>query len=198
MRLYNNKEKAEHILERCNIFLKEQKPFYGFDKKNSDAPQNACAKEGRTNPQGIYLYTAKDIKTAILESHSQMQKMFNICTIKVVKDARIYDFTYSPMEINENEYSKYSDLHTISEEFSEPNFGDAIEYLPTQFLCEYIRKMGFDGIKYKSSVSVNGYNILFFDTDEKTRLYDIIGSNIYTVNLIDIDFCQEFPIDYEV
>ena len=64
-----------------------------------------------------------------------MQKMYNIATIEIIRDAKIFDFTYSPEKIKEDEYSIVADLHRISEEFSKPNFGDQIEYAPTQFLC---------------------------------------------------------------
>lgn len=193
--LLANSEKSKGISEKVRKILEEQAPFYGFDKKNSDAPPGCMAKEGRANAKGIsYLYAANEIKTAILEMRPQMQKTYNICSIKVVKDAKIFDFTYASTERKDTEYSIILDLHRISEEFSKPNFGDSIEYLPTQFLCEYIRKMGFDGIKYKSAVSIDGYNVLFFDTNVETRKYDVIDSKIYTLNSIDIDFSQVLPM----
>ena len=113
-----------------------------------------------------------------------MQKMYNIATIEIIRDAKIFDFTYSPEKIKEDEYSIVADLHRISEEFSKPNFGDQIEYAPTQFLCEYIKRLGFDGIKFKSAVSATGTNVLLFDVDAKTRVYDITGSKVYTVNTL--------------
>ena len=140
---------------------------------------------------------AKDIKTAILEMRPQMQKMYNIATIEIIRDAKIFDFTYSPEKIKEDEYSIVADLHRISEEFSKPNFGDQIEYAPTQFLCEYIKRLGFDGIKFKSAVSATGTNVLLFDVDAKTRVYDITGSKVYTVNTLDIDISQVMPMENE-
>lgn len=193
-----DEEKRRRITEKIDNLLNNKKDFYGFDKSNSDAPPNAYAKEGRANPKGIsYLYTAKDIKTAILEMRPQMQKMYNIATIEIIRDAKIFDFTYSPEKIKEDEYSIVADLHRISEEFSKPNFGDQIEYAPTQFLCEYIKRLGFDGIKFKSAVSATGTNVLLFDVDAKTRVYDITGSKVYTVNTLDIDISQVMPMENE-
>lgn len=193
--LLANREKSKSVLEKMRKILEEHAPFYGFDKKNSDAPPSCMAKEGRANAKGIsYLYAAKDIKTAILEMRPQMEKSYNVCSVKVIKDAKIFDFTYAPTEIKDTEYSILLDLHRISEEFSKPNFGDPIEYLPTQFLCEYISKMGFDGIKYKSAVSAGGYNVLFFDTNAETRVYDVLDSKVYKVNSIDINISQALPI----
>ena len=52
-----------------------------------------------------------------------------------------------------------------------------LNYL-TQFLCEYIKRFGYDGIKFKSSVSATGNNVLLFDVNEKSRVYDITGSKV--------------------
>lgn len=194
--LCSDEEKSARITKKIDNLIKSKRAFYGYDKSNSDAPPNVYAKEGRANPKGIsYLYAAKDIKTAILEMRPQMKKMYNIATIEITKDAKIFDFTYSPEEMKEDEYSIVADLHRISEEFSKPNFGDSIEYAPTQFLCEYIKRLGYDGIKFKSAVSSTGTNVLLFDVDEKSRVYDVIGSKVYVVNSIDIDISQIVPIE---
>lgn len=100
----------------------------------------------------------------------------------------------SPEKIKEDEYSIVADLHRISEEFSKPNFGDQIEYAPTQFLCEYIKRLGFDGIKFKSAVSATGTNVLLFDVDAKTRVYDITGSKVYTVNTLSLKVLRGWMI----
>ena len=61
--LCGDEEKRKRIADRIDSLMKKEDEFYGYDKSNSDAPPNACAKEGRANPQGIsYLYTALDIK----------------------------------------------------------------------------------------------------------------------------------------
>jgi hypothetical protein len=40
--------------------------------------------------------------------------------------------------------------------------GAAIEYVPSQYLCEFIKKAGWDGVIYRSSVS-DGKNLALFD-----------------------------------
>lgn len=123
--LCGDEEKRRRITEKIDNLLNNKKDFYGFDKSNSDAPPNAYAKEGRANPKGIsYLYTAKDIKTAILEMRPQMQKMYNIATIEIIRDAKIFDFTYSPEKIKEDEYSIVADLHRIWTDRLQSSSGD--------------------------------------------------------------------------
>ncbi len=196
IRLLGNQSINKKIADKIDALMNKEDSFYGYDKKGSDAPPNELAKEGRANPKGIsYLYATNDVNTAILEQRPQMGKMYNIATVQLIKDAKIFDFTYYPEKNNEEDYSVIADLHRISEEFSKPNFGDSIEYAPTQFLCEYIKTLGFDGIKYKSAVSNTGYNILFFDVNESTRVYDITGSKVYSVDSINIKSSQVVPME---
>lgn len=127
----------------------------------------------------------------------QMQKMYNIATVEIVRNAKIFDFTYVPEEIKTDEYSMVAVLQRISREFSKPVFGDPIGYVPTQFLCEYIKTLGYDGIKFKSAVSETGTNVVLFDVNEKTRVYDVTGSKVYTVDSLHIDVSQVLPVENE-
>lgn len=86
-------------------------------------------------------------------------------------------------------------MYNISQNFSKPNLGNNQDYLPTQYICEFIRKIGFEGIKFKSSVSNDGYNILLFDTRQDCKKYDIIESRVYSVKNINIEAEEILPIN---
>jgi hypothetical protein len=43
----------------------------------------------------------------------------------------------------------------------------AIDYLPSQYLCEFIKKRGYDGVVYRSSVS-DGINLALFNLAKAT------------------------------
>jgi hypothetical protein len=66
----------------------------------------------------------------------------------------------------------------LGEELTRPvlQSGAAIDYIPTQYLCEFIKKCGFDGVVYRSSVS-EGINLALFNPVKaiggKVALYDI-------------------------
>ncbi len=45
--------------------------------------------------------------------------------------------------------------------------GAAIDYIPSQYLCEFIKKSPFDGVVYRSSVS-DGINLALFDPGKAT------------------------------
>lgn len=196
--LSGNVEKFED-LQRCVMeVIDKAKPFWGFDERNSDAPAKEHAIAGRANSCGIsFLYTTEDKKTAIMEMRPQIGQNYNVCKIETCKDIRIFDFTYIPEELKEGDYLKSGDLYAISKEFSKPNFGDADDYVPTQYLCEYLREKGFDGIRYNSAVSPDGINVIIFDTNSEDKAYKIVESRVYTVNNINIEFGQVLPVEFE-
>ena len=50
----------------------------------------------------------------------------------------------------------------IANRFSVPNHGDSLHYLPTQFLSETIKQMGFEGIRFRSALRQGGINVVLF------------------------------------
>ena len=191
-------KKLEELSQLIKKVIEEEKPFWGLDEKNCDAPPKEYAKAGRANSNGIsFLYAATDKKTAIMEMRPQIGQSFNICEIEICRDIRIFDFTYSVGELKEDEYAKSGDLYVISKEFSQSNYGNGNDYIPTQYLCEYIRQKGFDGIRYKSAVSLEGINVIIFDTNKDDKAYKIIESRVYGVKDMDIKFEQVFPIEMD-
>lgn len=193
-----DEKKRMKIANTLKSSLKHVKDFYGFDEENSDAPPSEKATEGRANPKGIsYLYATKDVKTAVLELRPQMGKDYSVATIEMIDEAKVYDLTRSLGDENGNDSILGTQLHRVSEEFSKPNMGDTLDYVPTQYLCEYIKKLGFDGLIYKSAVSATGKNVLLFNTDVSSRKYHIIGSKLYRTNAIEVDISQMLPIGNE-
>ena len=145
-------------------------------------PPNDLASGGRANPLGIsYLYTATTPETAIHEIRPHVNdnvtvaKFSFVCNINNIIDLRHPRkilFQYSPFALDEDDlelrcsYLEYLDI--IGEELSKPILPREaqLEYLPTQYLCEFIKHHKFSGIAYKSSIdqSTNsGFNIVFFD-----------------------------------
>ena len=46
-----------------------------------------------------------------------------------------------------------------------PNADDPRNYIPTQFLSEKIKELGFDCIRFRSSLKVNGVNVVVFQPE---------------------------------
>lgn len=194
--LYGEMSKIQELRHCITETEIREKPFWGFNEKDCDAPPKEQAKAGRANSAGIrFLYAASDKKTAIMEMRPQNGQYFNVCKIILCRNILLFDFTYKTNEMKENEFTKSGDLYAISKEFSYPNYGIPEDYIPTQYLCEYLRQKGFDGIKYKSAVSPTGTNLIIFDTDSSDKAYEIVESRVYEVENIDIQFEQIIPIE---
>ena len=72
----------------------------------------------------------------------------------------------------------------LSNLLSELNYGGEEDYLPTQYLCEYIRELGFDGIRFASSLNQNGKIIVLFDAnDNNHNNYEIMSTKVCGINL---------------
>jgi hypothetical protein len=56
----------------------------------------------------------------------------------------------------------------LEQELSKPNRRNdsELDYLPTQYLSEFIKSIGYDGVEYQSSLYAEGYNLAIFNTDK--------------------------------
>jgi len=182
--------------------------FWGYDSNNSDAPPLELNQfQGRANLKGVrYLYTAFDLNTAISEIQPSIQQIVSVAKIKILRKLKIFNFdfdeAYSESELFKQPLSELMEqlgisiwqlqifFDTISELFSQPSFGNIEKYKITQYLSEYIRNLGFDGIKYKSSLRKGGSNLVLFDISknefENAKNYLIVKSSIYRIENIRI------------
>lgn len=141
---------------------------------------------GRANPKGIpYLYVASDVKTAIAEIRPFLKDKITVGHFSVKAPLEVVDLRDpkidDPFRYGDNlefvvRYLNF--LRRLGFELSKtvsPKEAE-LEYIPLQYLCEFIRKSGFDGVIYKSSVA-EGYNVAIF-ADHKVEcrnaeLYEI-------------------------
>jgi len=147
-------------------------------------PPPHLATPGRANPRGIpYLYVATDIHTAILEIRPSTNEFVTIGKFKSIHNLSILDLS------NQKAFDPYSCgnelgsilqitpfLYMLGKELSKPVDPKQkdLHYIPTQYLCEYIKHSGYDGVAYKSNVGT-GINIAIFDSKKvkctRTTLY---------------------------
>lgn len=171
--------------------------MWAYKKQQIEAAPPEKAKNGRLNPKGIsYLYLSNDHTTAIKEVRPLLKETVSVGYFQINKDLKCidtsddkpicyipYDFSSAPpkyveptAEIKENII--WGDINTS---FSKPIYRkeEDVEYLPTQYLSEYFKVIGYDGIIYKSSLSKDGYNIVLFNpknADFKlSKAYEIEG-----------------------
>jgi thiamine transporter ThiT len=75
----------------------------------------------------------------------------------------------------------------IGKDLSKPirRYDSKIEYVPTQFICEFLRYViGADGIIFNSSLNPEGQNVVLFDD----QLVECIEVKQYAVSGMDISF----------
>lgn len=178
------------INRKITELKKDNGGFYGFDSKNSDAPNSQRTGDGRANAKHIsFLYTAFDVETAIMEIAPKIDQPVSVAEVELNKDLKVFDFS----NFHKDGGSEGITLTSLSKYFSSPNYNDESEYLPTQYLCEYIRELGFEGVCFNSSVNSGHKNLVIFDCISARKPYKIIGSKVYKVREQNIMFDQILP-----
>ncbi len=185
--LATNPEAGFEIIKKAYSIWKRKK-FKGYNNLESGAPPKEYASAGRANPKCIpYLYLCEDEITPVYEVRPTIGQQVSVAKFKTTKDLRLYDLT---LELNDKfdnpSYSVPSLYDSIGKHFSIPNTGKEFQYLPTQFLSEEIKNMGFDGLRFRSSLHIGGINIVLFSSD----FCKALSSNIVQVNNIELEIAQ--------
>lgn len=162
--------------------------YKGFDNKGSGAPPADYIGPGRANPDHIrYLYLSEDFETPVYEVRPVIGQTISVARFKVKRDLKIFDLTKQLSDKYQNpDYEWPSLFNSVGKMFSKPYNGNPIEYIPTQYITEEIKRMGFEGIRFKSSLNDGGVNIVLFN-DENCKPY---GSDLVTVQHISLNLKQ--------
>ena len=116
-------------------------------------------------------------------------------TFQLQEKLEIVDFTQWQTPFNAfNEYVNMIDFvkskllrQRISKDLSKPmrRFDSDMEYLPTQFICEFVRYVvGATGIQFSSSLRNGGINVVLFEPEN----VQCIDEQLYQINGIDITY----------
>ncbi len=178
---------------RARVHPSETK--YPFPADEMFAPKKEIASAGRANPKGIpYLYLSENIETTIFEVRASYLDLVSIGSFKT-KDSKarysIADFTNQPSLFYPNQIKEtmISTLlkKTISDDLSKPmrRYDSDLDYIPTQFICEFIRvRIGVEGIKFKSSFKSKGNNLVLFNQE----IMKCVKTELFRVNELDIKY----------
>jgi hypothetical protein len=151
-----------------------------FTAAEMGAPPKRTASHGRANPAGIpYLYLGSSPTTAVSEIRPHTGETACVATFATPEDLKVVDLrrprkTVSPfLLVDAEDISKMRNdlpfLERLGEELTTPVAPQAaaVDYTPSQFLCEFIKKCRYDGVIYRSSVS-DGINLALFDPARAT------------------------------
>lgn len=161
----------------------------GFDKYNSKEPPIGVAPSGRANMSGTtILYVSDNPYTACAEVRPRLTDCISVGIFKVCKPMTIIDFSedqnVSVLSDSEDSFSVAKLLTNVMVQFASP-VSSTDDYIVTQYIADYIRKHGIDGICYKSSLT-NGKNYAIFNCAED--YIQFVSSSIYYCHNISYDF----------
>lgn len=165
------------------------------------APHADKVGNGRANPIGIpYLYLSKEIDTTFYETKALNKDELSVAEFRVLDGETIslVDFTEIPKifgafgSVDLFSYVKKILLkNLISIDLSKPirRYDSELDYIPTQFICEYIRVVNkADGIIFSSSLHKGGVNVVVFNMDKvecKAVTKYIVDDNELTFSVVD-------------
>ena len=85
-------------------------------------------------------------------------------------------------------------FYALSQLYSKPvtEDDDTLDYIPTQYIAEFVKRIGYDGIVFKSSLynDENSVNVVIFNFDK----CEAVGSVVYDVTRNDYTCEMEDPV----
>lgn len=175
---------ADHVFYRARISEAL------LPKEDMGKPPAKLTTPGRANPVGIpYLYVSESEDTTLYETRISLHESISIGQFKLNKPLQVISLKnirhYGPFGIQDlgfdlEEFIRYRPyLLKLEDELSKPvrKQDVQLDYLPTQFLCEYIKSKGFDAIEYRSAMNLTGYNLAIFN-DQHVECVDVKFYNI--------------------
>jgi len=170
------------FLEYPILNYKKGKEFYrarvcnnrrGYAKENMGEPPFEKRKPGRVNSDGIgVLYLTSDEQTALNEVRANMFDFVTVGTFQLLRDIQVVNISdlnkISPVLYSgamESLAANTKMFTDIAKAIAKPmrRSDSVLEYLPTQYIADFIKSKGYDGVVYASTMGTGGYNIAAFD-----------------------------------
>lgn len=167
--------KPNDKLYRARVHHASDQPVIHNDNMLCPPRENTLG--GRANPMGIpYLYLSDNEETVLYEVRASYLDELSIGTFQLKPEferLRIVDFTedtslFQPRMVTETIKARLL-RDRISIDLSKPmrRYDSEIEYIPTQFICEFIKVYtGAGGIRFRSSLHPEGKNIVLFEDNK--------------------------------
>jgi hypothetical protein len=168
----------------------------GFSVDQMGKPPYDKSTAGRANPKGIScLYVSSDLTTTLYETRASLYDYLSIGEFRLLENINILNLRdtnkVSPflLEDSVGEFlrnKKY--ILRLESELAKPirRQDSELDYLPTQYLCEFIKSIGFDGVEYKSSLNPDGFNLAIFND----QLFECVKCDVFEVRAIHYDASQ--------
>lgn len=146
----------------------------GYPAKKMGVPPVELTAAGRTNSEGVQcLYLASDEKTTFHEVKAKDHDHVSVGEFVQLSDLRIVDLSlfdnigpFSSPDFDMTWFAiNIEIIRKIGDEVAKPmrRFDRTLDYVPTQYICDYIKHLGYDGIKFKSTLVNGGTNYAIFN-----------------------------------
>ncbi|MEK5490726.1 RES family NAD+ phosphorylase [Paenibacillus sp. FSL R7-0297] len=178
-----------------------------YKNRSIAAPCPVIASEGRLNRQKTsYIYLASNIDTAIAEVKPNKKHYISIGEFEITKELdrlRIADFhtlDFYDFTESDNAIDEYVILKSIQERLSLPNPDKNYDF--TQVIADALILLGFDGVKFSSSVN-DGFNLVLFDTNQVSYVRNshkavVINEVKYQYHYLDTTLDTDKRIEYYI
>lgn len=155
------------------------------------APPANSASAGRANPVGIsMLYLCDSVQTTMYEIRAGVYDYVTVGTFELLSDIEVINLAdldkISPF-FAANSYGidyirqavNIDYLRIIGQEIARPlrRHDSALDYLPTQYISDFIKSKGYAGIEYSSTMCKDGINLAVYDEN----LLKCISTTVYDV-----------------
>lgn len=201
---YINLEILESVLKETETLIPEGTKFYrarvsnrkGYSRNEMWAPPDDVASPGRANSRGqscLYLCSRKE--TTVKEIRAHAFDYVTIATFKLNRDVNVLDLSaivHSSPFYAENDKVAYllneGTLQQIQNDLAKPmsRFDSELDYLPTQYISDFAKFLGYDGVKYISTFDKMSYNVALFESTACDCIYHrnyLIGDLEYKMTL---------------
>lgn len=223
-RIIDDNSRNEHMLYKCmfapegerlNIsYVGKANPFKGLTKEASFVPPKKIqVPEGRANPKYVrYLYVSESATAAIFEVRPFIFDAVNVAQIKTIAPLKIANISVD-LDLSNRDKNATVEKHVmgrIQGAFSKPT-NNPDDYIPTQVIAGYIKSLGYDGIRFNSSLHKGGVNLTIFNyekceasssqhfiiEDIKLTARAAVGSANYQGDLFSIRDNEPIYLDWE-
>lgn len=203
---YINLNKMSQMLKICEKYIDSKSEFYraryssksGLQPSEMGPPPKHFATSGRANAEGIScLYLSNDINTTFYEIRAKVHDYVTIGLFRASKKLKVVNLrqlkSISPFLLGDGllDYSiNKKTLQIISSDISRPlrRKDSSLDYLATQYITDFIKSLGYDGIEYDSTINPKGYNLAIFDDEKEDKKFECIDTTVYEVKRLDYDY----------
>ncbi|AXB82367.1 RES family NAD+ phosphorylase [Megasphaera hexanoica] len=167
-----------------------------YRKEEMGVPPASKASEGRVNSKGIpCLYLADTIETTLHEIRARAFDEITVAKFSPVKTVNMVDFRqldklspFATIGIGVDWFAVNVEiLHQISQEIAKPmrRNDSVLDYLPSQYIADFAKRLGYDGICFSSTLHQGGVNYAVFN--EKT----FVCNSVKSFQVKELKFCYK-------